>query len=102
MGLFQRATAEDNTQISAHLFGAWCRQLAAGNRTRQQLITKFALSGDDVTQLDALIASYQAMPSNNAAATLLKVLRQQAMEDVFLMIQAGDYTEAEARAALGF
>lgn len=102
MGLYQRITALDSTKIEVHRFGAALRQMAAGQLIRQQIIDAFALTGDDITNLDALIASYQAMPTNNTSNTLLKALRLDTMEDVFLLCESGDYTEAKAKAALGF
>ena len=68
MGLYQRITAPDATKISVHRFGAALRQLAAGELTRQQIIDAFLLVGDDVTQFDALIATYQAMGTWNGLA----------------------------------
>jgi hypothetical protein len=102
MALYARITATDGTKISVHRFGAALRQMAAGQLTRQQIIDTFVLVGDDVTQFDALIASYQALPSNNTTNTLAKALRLDTMEDVFLLCETGDYTEAKAKAALGF
>jgi hypothetical protein len=102
MGLFQRITAQDDTKIHVHRFGAALRQMAAGQLTRQQIIDAFQLANDDITQFDALVASYQAMPSNNTSNTLAKALRLDTMEDVFLLCETGDYTESKAKNALGF
>jgi hypothetical protein len=102
MGLYQRITATDATKIGVHRFGAALRQFAAGQLTRQQIIDSFQLAGDDVTNLDALIASYQAINTNNTGNTFLKANRLNAMEDVFLLCETGDYTEAKAKTALGF
>jgi hypothetical protein len=102
MGLYQRVTANDDTKISVHRFGAALRQFAAGQLTRAQIIASFNLAGDDITNLDALIASYQALPTNNTGNTFTKALRLDTMEDVFLLCEAGDYTELKAKSALGF
>jgi hypothetical protein len=102
MGLYQRITATDGTKIGVHRFGAALRQFAAGQLTRQNIIDTFALAGDDVTNLDALIASYQGINTNNTANTFQKSLRLDTMEDVFLLCETGDYTEQKAKAALGF
>lgn len=102
MGLYQRITAPDDTKISVHRFGAALRQWAAGQLTRQQVIDAFGLTGTDVTDLDALVASYQAIATNNTSNTFQKALRLDTMEDVFLLCESGDYTEAKAKAALGF
>ena len=76
--------------------------MAAGEITRAQVIQSFGLSGDDITNLDSLIASYQSMPTNNTANTLAKALRLDTMEDVFLLCETGDYDEAKAKSALRF
>ena len=102
MGLYQRITAQDTTKIAVHRLGAALRQWAAGQLTRQQVIDAFALTGSDITDLDALQASYTNLPTNNTANTLAKALRLDTMEDVFLLCETGDYTEAKAKSALGF
>lgn len=102
MGLYQRITASDGTKITVHRFGAALRQWAAGQLTRQQVIDSFGLAGDDITDLDALQASYTSLPTNNTANTLTKALRLDTMEDVFLLVETGDYTEQKAKTALGF
>lgn len=102
MGLYQRITAQDATKIGVHRFGAALRQMAGGQLTRQQVIDAFQLAGDDVTELDALIATYQGMPTNNTANTFAKAAWLDRMEDVFLLVETGDYNEAKAKTALGF
>ena len=102
MALFTRLTAEGPTKISVHRFGAALRELATGGLTRQQVIDAFALSGSDITELDALSATYTALPSNNTANTLAKAAWLDRMEDVFLLVETGDYTEAKAKTRLGF
>lgn len=102
MGLYQRITATDATKIGVHRFGAALRQMAGGQLTRQQVIDAFQLAGDDVTQLDALIATYQGMPTNNTANAFAKAAWLDRMEDVFLLCETGDYPEAKAKTALGF
>lgn len=102
MGLYARITADGETKIGVHRFGAALRQMAAGQLTRQQILDAFQLTGSDVTEFDALIAAYQALPSNNTANTLTKAMRLESMEDVFLLCETGDYNEAKAKTALGF
>lgn len=102
MGLFARITATDTTKISVHRFGAALRQWAAGQLTRQQVIDGFSLAGSDVTELDALKATYDALGTGNATAAFTKARRLDEMEDVFLLVETGDYTEAKAKSALGF
>jgi hypothetical protein len=102
MGLYQRITAGDATKISVHRLGSALRQMVAGQLTRQQIIDAFQLAGSDITDLDALISSYNALPTNTTAAILTKSERLHRMEDVFLLCETGDYTEAKAKTALGF
>jgi hypothetical protein len=102
MALFARLTAQDSTKISVHRFGAALRQWAAGQLTRQQVIDAFTLTGTDITELDALRASYDALGTGNATAAFNKGARLNFMEDVFLLCETGDYTEAKAKSALGF
>lgn len=102
MGLFQRITAQDSTKISVHRFGAALRQMAAGQLTRQQVIDGFTLIGTDITEFDALIATYNALPTNNTANIIIKAQWIHRMEDVFILCETGDYLEAKAKSALGF
>jgi hypothetical protein len=102
MALFARVTATDDTKINVHRFGAALRQFAAGQLTRQQIIDGFSLVGDDIVNLDALVATYTAMPTNNVAAAFAKAAWLDRMEDVFILCETGDYNEAKAKTALGF
>jgi len=102
MGLFARITANDSTKIGVHRFGAALREFAAGGLTRNQIVSAFELAGSDVTELDALIATYQAMGTGNAAAAFAKAQYLSKMEDVFLLCETGDYNEAFAKTRLGF
>lgn len=102
MGLFLRITAQGPTKIAVHRLGAALRQWAAGQLTRQQVIDGFTLTGDEVTELDALRATYDAMPTNNTANAFAKAAWLDRMEDVFLLCETGDYNEAKAKSALGF
>jgi len=102
MGLYQRITAVDGTKIGVHRFGAALREWSAGGVTRQQVIDRFGLTGSEVTEVDAIAATYNALGSGNAAAAFAKAAWTQRMEDVFLLCETGDYTEAQAKARLGF
>jgi hypothetical protein len=102
MGLFQRITATDGTKIGVHRFGAALRQMAAGQLTRQQVIDAVSLTGSEVTEFDALTATYTAMGTGNASAAFAKAAWLDRMEDVFLLCETGDYNEAKAKTALGF
>jgi hypothetical protein len=102
MSLYARITATNGTKITVHRFGAALRQMAAGQLTRQQVIDAFLLTGTDVTEFDALIATYNALLTNNTANIIIKAQWPDRMEDVFLLCETGDYTEAKAKTALGF
>ena len=101
MGLYQRLT-DPNSRLTVHRFGAALREWAGGGLTRAEVIAMFSLVNDEVTELDALAATYQALPQNNTANTLVKAAYLDRMEDVFLLVETGDYDEAKARARLGF
>lgn len=102
MSLFTRITANNNTKISVHRFGAALREFAASGLTRQQIIDRFVLSTAETTELDALVATYTAMTTGTAANAFAKAAWTQRMEDVFLLCETGDYTEAQAKTRLGF
>lgn len=104
MSLFARIgpSATNDTKLPVHLFGSSLRQWAAGQLTRAQVIALFTLVGTDVTELDALRATYDALGTGNAAASFAKAAWLYRMEDVFIMVENGVYDEAKAKLALGF
>jgi hypothetical protein len=95
-------TTQGSTKIAVHRFGAALRQFAAGQLTRQQVIDAFVLAADEIVELDALTATYTALGTSNAAAAFAKAAWLDRMEDVFILVETGDYTEAKAKTALGF
>lgn len=102
MAIYQRVTAQDAAKIGVHRFGAALRQWAAGQLTRDQVIVAFTLVGDDVTELDAIRATYDALGTGNATASFNKAAWLDRLEDVLTLCETGDYTEAKAKSALGF
>lgn len=102
MGLYARITATDSTKISVHRFGAALREWAAGAITRTQIINAIGLSGAELTELDAIKATYDALGTGNASAAFTKAAFLDRLEDVFLFCETGDYSEAQAKARLGF
>lgn len=108
MGLYERWTATDDTKLKIHPFATALREAARGGITRQQLIDLFDLEGDDVIELDAIIAHYTSINVNNNAALT------QAEKDRFIvllgdvMILSNDnqtrplYTRQFALSRLGF
>jgi hypothetical protein len=102
MGLYQRWTATDASKIPVHRWGASVRQWVAGQLTRQQIIDMHVLTGSDIVDLDAMQATYTALPTNNTPNIIIKAQWPDRMEDVVLLCETGDYTEAKAKQALGF
>lgn len=97
MGLFQRLTAGDETKIPIHAFGAAMLEWARGAATKAQLVSAFSLSGDDITNLDAIKTQHDGLPTDAA-----KEDYRTKVHDVFILIEAGLYNEAKAKSELGF
>ena len=102
MALFARITSNGTDKIPVHAFGAALRLMAMGNLTRQNVIDSFALSGTDITELDAIIATYNARPTNNTGNIIIKAQWPDKLEDVFILCETGRLTEAQAKSFLGF
>jgi anti-sigma factor ChrR (cupin superfamily) len=102
MSLFSRMAPLGTPKIAVHRFGAALRQFAAGQLTRQQVIDAFVLSTAEIAELDSLVATYQAMGMVTVADAFAKAAWLDRMEDVFILVETGDYTEAKAKAALGY
>lgn len=102
MGLYARISAQDATKISVHRFGAALREWATNGLTRADVITAFNLSAAETTELDALAATYAALPTTTTANAISKAAFLDRMEDVFLLVETGDYPESKAKARLGF
>ena len=102
MGLYARLTADDNTKVSVHAFGAALRLWSSVHITRQNVIDAFNLAGSDVTELDALQSTYSGMATNNINNALAKQAFRDRMEDVFILCEAGLLTENQAKTMLGF
>ena len=95
-GLYERMTAQDQTKISIHTFGAAMREVARERRTLAQLVTAFNLDAEAQTELTAIRDTY------TAATTANKPLMLTTFEDAFILAEAGFYTKAQVRTALGF
>jgi hypothetical protein len=102
MGLFARLTAADATKISVHAFSSALRLYAASSITRANVIDAFTLAGADITDLDAIAASYAALPSATVAGALQRMNRLHAIESVFILCESGLLTENQAKTILGF
>lgn len=101
MGLYARIEPNAINKISVHRFGAALREWATAGLTRQQVIDAFALTGSEVTELDALRAAYVAL-GTSSGSQFARAEFMARMEDVFILCETGDYTEAKAKARLGF
>lgn len=102
MGLFQRITASGPTKISVHEFWAATNELARGKLNPQQVIDAFNLTGDEVTDFNALVAAYNALGTGTGAAAFAKSQYLDAVHGVFVLCETGKYNEAAAKASLGF
>lgn len=97
MSLFDRITIPGPTKIAVHELSAALTEWATGGVTRQQVIDEFTLTGDDVTNLDAIQATYSALTD-----AFLKAEYLVRMLNVFILVEAGVYPEAKAKSRLGF
>ena len=97
MGLYERWTADDDTKIAIHPFGSALSEMARGAATRAEVISVFNLAGDDVTELDAIAATYAALSTDNERTAFIGLL-----EDVMVLSEAGIYNKATAASRLGF
>ena len=99
MGLYERWTATDGNgfvKIPIHAFGAALRELARGGITRANIINQFSLSGSDVTELDAIISTYQGLSAGAKPDYVVK------LHDVMILCEAGIYSRSTAASRLGF
>lgn len=101
MSLYGRLTAQESP-ISVHAFGAALRLWSAGSITRQNVVDAFSLGAEEQTELEAIQATYTALPTNNINNALAKQAFRDRMEDVFILSAAGLLTEAQAKNLLGF
>jgi hypothetical protein len=104
MALFARITANDSTKISVHRFGAALREWATGSAGFNQasMVAAFNLSSGEETELAALKAAYDALPTGNATQLAARAAYLNRMEDIFVLCETGDLTEAQAKNRLGF
>lgn len=99
MGLYERWTDsdEDHARIPVHTFAAALRELTRGAVTKAQIVAAFSLTPEDETELDAIIATYQALPTSTAQGRAVVKLH-----DVMILCETGFYTKAKAKTELGF
>ena len=64
MSLIDRLSNDEDPKIPVHQFYAALAEYAAGAITRAGLVSYFQMSAEDETELDALIADYQAAPAD--------------------------------------
>jgi hypothetical protein len=99
VGLYARVTGTDPAarKLPVHRLGAALTEWATGGLTRQQVIDGLGLTAADVADVDALQAAYSALTQAFQKAEFLT-----RMHNVFVLCETGDYTEAKAKARLGF
>ena len=100
MGLYERWTASGETaadKIPVHAFGAALGELARGELSKSEVVSGFALTAEDETELDAIIATYNALPTVGAKAQGMV-----AFNNVMLLCESGHYPKAKAKSSLGF
>ena len=97
MGLYERWTATDDSKIAVHAFAAALREIARGRRTVAELVSVFALDGDDQTDLSALVAHFTGLGTVVAKEQWLLDLH-----GVMVLAEAGIYNETQCKDALGF
>lgn len=98
MGLYERwhGSALGEDKIHVHTFASAIREWTRGAVTRQQIIDSFALTTEDTSELDAIMAHYNGM--NSGAKTVFVVK----LHDVMVLVEDELYTKAKAKAELGF
>ena len=97
MGLYARFTSMGSDKITVHRFHAAYVEHLRGKLTAQQIVTAFNLTGDEQTEAQALVNAVNAAPDLAAKLTYVE-----AVHAVFLLVETGDYNEAQAKASLGF
>jgi hypothetical protein len=97
MGVYERLTADDDTKIAVHTFGAALREVARGNATLNQVINLFNLDAAAQTELTAIRDAYLALSTDLERAQFMMQ-----MEDAFILSEAGIYNKTQVKNALGF
>lgn len=104
MALEDRFVGHTDSKIAGHEWGsAWVMRMTydttAGsyglNIDRSTMISQFNLTGDEITDLDALITEYTSLSGIDKA---LWVLTMEATVD---LLEKGRITKAQARTAMG-
>ncbi|MFY9326496.1 MAG: hypothetical protein WAO76_00510 [Georgfuchsia sp.] len=70
-------------KLSINTFWALLYELAKGKVSRLQLINYFQLSAEEITELDWIIARYNAQPNATAKASFVEL-----MQVVFMLAEA--------------
>lgn len=97
MGLYERWTSSDDSKIGVHTFGCALREMSRSAVTRTQVINAFTLTGDDVTELDAIRSKYVGL-ATAAEKTDYVIL----LHDVMILAEQGFYNRATCADRLGF
>ena len=105
MALYERMTGASGVRIPIHAFCAATGIYLQSDVPASRLVTEFALEAGDITELDAIKATYDALATAVAKAAYLT-----RVHNVFLLCGARRndaeklprLTKAEAKALLGF
>lgn len=91
MSLFDRINPEATNRIAVHRLGAAVGEYMRGKLDAQQVIDSFNLAPDEVSQLQSILTRISAGD-----------ISYQHVEDVFILVEMGDYTENKAKQSLGY
>ena len=97
MALYARITADDDTKIGVHRFGAALREVARGNLSLAQVTATFSLDAGEQTELSAIATTYTDLTTDMDRSLFLGL-----MEDALILAEIGDYNEATVKSRLGF
>lgn len=101
MGLHARIAPGATDKIPVHRLSAGLGEYIAGNITKAALVNALNLSAAEGNECDAIKATYDAFAATTAGNIQRAAFLWQ-IERAFILSETGDYTEAKAKAVLGF
>ncbi len=90
-------TTQAGDPIGHHRWTAMLQALADGEISKSFIVTRLALDAGEETQLDSIIAAYQALGTGAARASFLNKMNYGG-----ILYESGDITAAQYKALLGF
>lgn len=98
MALYERISGQDGfTKLEVHKFGAAIMAVARGDITRAMFDSVLEMTGDDITEVDSLVANYAAKAT---AVEKLEYLLY--IEKIAVLMETGELSKAQAQTLLGF